>query len=97
MGSQLARAAATGSLPSFPSLEGPFLNMPQNQVALAYAKSLAALEYLQTTFDMAEIRNLLKAMPSQPDFGVLLQAELRLSYPAFEQEVANYVVKKYGT
>jgi hypothetical protein len=97
MGSQLARAVATGRLPSFPSLEGPFLNMPQDQVALAYAQSLAALEYLRTTFDMVEIRNLLKAMPSQPDFGVLLQDELHLSYPAFEQEVANYIVKKYGT
>jgi tetratricopeptide (TPR) repeat protein len=97
MGSQLARAVATGSLPSFPSLEGPFLNMPQDQVALAYAKSLAALEYLRTTFDMGEIRNLLKVMPSQPDFGVLLQDELHLSYPAFEQEVANYLLKKYGT
>jgi tetratricopeptide (TPR) repeat protein len=97
MGSQLARAVATGRLPSFPSLEGPFLNMPQDQVALAYAKSLAALEYLRTASDMVEIRNLLKAMPSQPDFGVLLQVELRLSYPDFEQEVANYIVKKYGT
>jgi tetratricopeptide (TPR) repeat protein len=97
MGSQLARAVAAGDLPSFPSLEGPFLNLPQDQVALAYAKSLAALEYLRTTFDMGEIRNLLKAMPSQPDFGVLLQDELHLSYPAFEQEVANYIVKKYGT
>jgi len=97
MGSQLARAVATGGLPSFPLLEGPFLNLPQGQVALAYAKSLAALEYLRSTFDMIEIRNLLKAMPSQPDLGVLLQDELRLSYPAFEEEVANYIVKKYGT
>ncbi len=97
MGTQLARAVATGGLPSFPALEGPFLNLPQDQVALAYAKSLAALEYLRTTFDMGEIRNLLKVMPSQPDFGVLLQDELHLTYPAFEQEVANYLVKKYGT
>jgi tetratricopeptide (TPR) repeat protein len=97
MGSQLARAVATGSLPSFPSLEGPFLNMPQDQAVLVYAKSLAALEYLRNTFDMAEIRSLLKAMPSQPDFAVLLQVELRLSYAAFEQEVANYIVRKYGT
>jgi len=96
-GLQLARAVATGRLPFFASLEGPFLNMPQDQVALAYAKSLAALEYLRTTFDMVEIRNLLKAMPAHPDFGVLLQDELRLSYPAFEQEIANYIVKKYGT
>jgi hypothetical protein len=97
MGAQLARALTTGSLPSFQALEGPFLNMPQGQAALAYAKSLAALEYLRTTFDMGEIRNLLKVMASQPDFGVLLQDELHLSYPAFEQEVANYIVKKYGT
>jgi tetratricopeptide (TPR) repeat protein len=97
MGAQLARALAAGSLPSFPALEGPFLNMPQDQVALAYAKSLAALEYLRATFDMGEIRNLLKVIPSQPDFGVLLQDELNLSYPAFEQEVANYIAKKYGT
>jgi tetratricopeptide (TPR) repeat protein len=96
-GSQLARAVATGSLPSFPSLEGPFLNIPRDQVALAYAKSLAALEYLRTTFGMGEICNLLKLMPFQPDFGVLLQRELGLSYPAFEQEVANYLQKKYGT
>jgi hypothetical protein len=97
MGSQLGRAVSSGRLPSFQSLEGPFLNMPQDQVALVYAKSLAALEYLRTTFDMGEIRNLLNAMPSQPDFGVLLQNELHLSYPAFEQEVANYLVKKYGS
>jgi hypothetical protein len=65
-------------------------------VALAYAKSLAALEYLQTNFDMGEICKMLKAMASQPDFSVILQDELHLSYPAFEQEVANYLVKKYG-
>jgi tetratricopeptide (TPR) repeat protein len=97
MGPQLARALPTGRLPSFQALEGPFLNLPQDQVGLAYAKSLAALEYLETTFDIGEIRDLLKAMPSQPDFGVLLQDALHLSYPAFEQEVANYLVKKYGT
>jgi tetratricopeptide (TPR) repeat protein len=97
MGSQLARALATGRVPSFPALEVPFLNLPQDQVVLAYAKSLAALEYLRTSFDMGEIRNLLKVMPSQPDLGVLLQDEVGLTYPAFEQEVTNYIVKKYGT
>ena len=96
LGAQLARAIATGDLPSFPALEGPFMKLPPDQVPLVYAKSLAALEYLRNTFDMGEICKLLKAMPSQPQFGVVLQDELRLSYPAFEQEVANYIVKKYG-
>jgi hypothetical protein len=77
-------------------MEGPFMNMPQDQVAFAYAKSLAALEYLRTTFDMDSIRRLLQATSSQPDFGVILQDNLHLTYPAFEQEVANYIVRKYG-
>jgi tetratricopeptide (TPR) repeat protein len=115
LGSQLARAVAAGTLPSFASLEGPsgtagtqqssssaslsgpFLSLPQDQAVLAYARSLAALEYLRNTFDMTEIRRLLKAIPSQPDFGALLQDELHLGYPAFEQDVDNYIVKKYGT
>jgi tetratricopeptide (TPR) repeat protein len=97
LGARLARAMVAGRLPSFQALEGPFLNMPQDQVALAYAKSLAAIEYLRANFGMDEIRSLLKAMPSQPDVAVLLQDQLHLSYPAFEQEVANYLVKKYGT
>jgi hypothetical protein len=97
LGARLAKAMVTGRLPSFQALEGPFLNMPQDQVALAYAKSLAAIEYLRANFGMDEIRNLLKAMPTQPDVAGLLQNQLHLSYPAFEQEVANYLVKKYGT
>jgi len=96
LGSKLAREVNTGRLPSFQSMEGPFMNMPQDQVAFAYAKSLAALEYLRTTFDMDSIRRLLQATSSQPDFGVILQDNLHLTYPAFEQEVANYIVRKYG-
>jgi hypothetical protein len=66
-------------------------------VGLAYAKSLAALEYLRDSFGLGEIRRLLKLMPATPDVNSLLQDELRLTYAAFEQEVANYIVKRYGS
>ena len=56
-----------------------------------------ALEYLRDTHGMGEIRRLLKLIPSNPDFSSILQDELRLTYPAFEQEVASYVVKRYGS
>ena len=46
---------------------------------------------------MGEIRKLLKLMPSSPDINSLLQNELRLSYPAFDHEVANYIVNRYGS
>ncbi len=97
LGTQLARAFVGDHLPPFTALESSFMGLPSDQVGLAYAKSLAALEYLRDTFGMGEVRRLLKALPGNTDLNSLLQDELRLSYPAFEQEVANYVVKRYGS
>jgi tetratricopeptide (TPR) repeat protein len=96
LGTTLARAFSTGQLPPFQALESPFASLPPDLVALVYGKSLAALEYLRDTYGMAEVRRLLRAMPSNPDLNSLFQDELQLSYPALEQEVADYVVKRYG-
>jgi hypothetical protein len=46
---------------------------------------------------MGAIRRLLKLLPASSSLDSLLQDELRLSYSAFEQEVANYIVKRYGS
>ena len=83
------------SLP-YASLEGSFVSLPSDQAVLVYAKSLAALEYLRDTFGMGEVRRMLRQMSSS-DFRTVLQDEMRMSYPTFEGEVANYVVKKYGS
>ncbi len=96
MGSQLARALVAGKGPAFASLEGPFVNLPPDQVPLAYAKSLAALEYIRDVFGMGEVRRILRQLPSS-DLSTVLQDEVRMNYSTFEAEVANYVVKKYGS
>jgi len=96
MGSQLARALASGKIPAYASLEGSFVSLPADQAILVYAKSLAALEYLRDTYGMGEVRRILRQMPSA-DFPTILQDELRMGYPAFEDEVATYVLKKYGS
>ena len=96
MGSQLARAFAAGKTPAFTALEGPFVGLSADQVPLAYAKSLAALEYLREVFGMGEVHRMLKLMPSS-DFTTVLQNEARMSYADLEEEVANYVAKKYGS
>jgi tetratricopeptide (TPR) repeat protein len=96
LGSQLARAFAANKIPTFASLEGSFMGMPPDQVALAYAKSLAALEYLKETRGMTGIRRLLQLIASNPDMDSLFQNEIHLNYEAFEHEVANYIVSRYG-
>ena len=94
LGTQLARAFS--SLPAYAALEASFLDLPGDQVGLAYAKSLAGLEYLRDTYGLGEIRRLLKALAANPDFNSLL-GELRLTYPALEREVGAYVEKRYGS
>jgi hypothetical protein len=96
LGSQLARALAAGKIPAYASLEGSFVSLPPDQASLVYAKSLAALEYLRDAFGMGEVRRMLRQMPSS-DFSAVLQDEVRMNYSNFEEEVANYVVKKYGS
>jgi tetratricopeptide (TPR) repeat protein len=95
LGNQLTRALAAGKIPEYAALEGPFVDLPTDQATLVYAKSLAALEYLRDSFGMGEIQRMLRQMPST-DFSTVLQTETRLTYPEFEQEVASYVMKKYG-
>ena len=97
LGTQLARSFLHDHLPPFSALETSFLDLPADQVGLAYAKSLAALEYLRDTYGLGAIRRLLKLMPTNPSVNDLLQDELRLNYMMFEQEVANYIVKRYGS
>jgi tetratricopeptide (TPR) repeat protein len=97
LGTQLARAFIDDRVPSFAKLEGPFMGLSNDQVGLAYAKSLAALEYLRDTFSMGEVRRLLKLFPASSSVDSLFQDELRLSYSDFDQEVANYIVKRYGS
>ena len=96
LGSQLARSMTAGKIPAYSSLEGSFVGLPADQAILAYAKSLAALEYLRDTFGMGEVRRMLRQMATM-DFNAVLQDEVRMSYPAFEDEVTRYILKKYGS
>jgi heme oxygenase len=83
-------------LPQYSALETSFIDLPQDQVGLAYAKSLAALEYLRDSQGLGEIDRLLKGISASSSFARLLQNELRLSYSDIEQEVGAYVEKRYG-
>jgi tetratricopeptide (TPR) repeat protein len=96
MDALLARALASGQSLPFETLETSFLDLPKEKVGMAYLKSLAAVEYLRDTFGMAEIRRLLKLIPTQPDFSALLESETRLDYAQLEQNLAAYMTKRAG-
>jgi tetratricopeptide (TPR) repeat protein len=94
LGTALARNYA--DLPSFLSLEKPFTGLAPTAVPLAYAKSLAALEYLRDTGGRVEIQRFLKLMANEPQIEGLLQTELRMGYAEFDQAVGAYLARRYG-
>jgi tetratricopeptide (TPR) repeat protein len=95
-GTELARWMATGQAPPYSALEGSFMNLPDTQAKQAYAKSLAALEYLRDAHGLVEIRQMLRLIAAKPDFGSILQQELQVTYPQFEAEVTAHLVQQYG-
>ncbi len=97
VGAPLARALASGQIPPLSRLESSFANIPPEQVTLAYAESLAAVEYLRDTQGLGELRRLLRALAGNPNFEDLLGQELRSNYSEFQHDVAQYVEKRYGS
>jgi tetratricopeptide (TPR) repeat protein len=96
VGKQLAVAMAAGQTPPFSSLQGSFLNLSQRQAVLAYAESLAAVEYFRDTYGMAGIQRMLGLMRSQRDFSVLLQGEFNMTYSILLRNVTDYLERRYG-
>ena len=94
-GGKLARAFR--DTPKLSELEGSFLGFQREIVGLAYAKSLAAVEYLHDTYGIVEIRQLLKSMSATADLSSILQSEFRFTYSGLEDAVAGYVQKRYGS
>jgi tetratricopeptide (TPR) repeat protein len=95
-GAELAHFMATGQAPPYSGIEGSFMKLPDTQAKQAYAKSLAALEYLRDAHGMTEIRQMLRLMVSNPEFSSILQQELQLTYSRFEEEVTAYILQRYG-
>lgn len=96
-GSQLARLFSSGKLPAYKDLETSFMSLPPDEVAPAYAKSLAALEFIRENYGMVEVRQMLREMATRRDIGSLIESDLRMTYPDFETAVASYIEKKYGS
>ncbi len=96
-GTQLSRAFAEGHALPLSALEAPFYKLSAAQAGLAYAESLAALEFIRDRYGMGEIRRLLRRMGTHPNFPSLLEDELRLNYAGLTQAVAGFVEQRYGS
>jgi tetratricopeptide (TPR) repeat protein len=78
------------------SLETSFLGLDTNSAAIAYAESLAAVEYINDTYGMSDVRRLLQRIGDGASTEAALRTTFNTGYGQFQEDIATYLTSKYG-
>ncbi len=96
IGAALAEHSAAGRFIPLRSLEGSFMGMGLGQAALAYAESLAAVDYLVRTNGMGDVERLLERLPTAISFEEAMRETLRLDYEELDENLKKYLIQQFG-
>ena len=95
-GRPLARLFAAEREIPYNALEGSFANFSSMQATVAYAESLAAVEYINGTYGMSDLRRILERIGDGSVPEVALRNTIHSDYGHLQTEVAKYLATKYG-
>jgi len=95
-GRTLAQLFTSGSQLHLNGLEGPFNSFSTQQAVVAYAESLAAVEYIRDTYGMSDVVRILERIGQGSKTEAAMRATLHSGYASLEEEMARYLKKTYG-
>jgi hypothetical protein len=95
-GSLLARLFITHHEVPLNLLETSFINLNTNEAAIAYAESIAAVEYIDDTYGMSDVRSILERIGQGASVESALRATLNVGYQQFEEDIGTFLKSKYG-
>jgi hypothetical protein len=78
------------------ALEGGFMRFSPIKASLAYDESLAAVEYVNDTYGMSDLRRILERLGQGSSTEAALRATIHSDYGQLQDEVAKYLSSKYG-
>jgi tetratricopeptide (TPR) repeat protein len=96
-GRALARLFSSGSQIPLNGLEGSFNRFPTQQAVVAYAESLAAVEYIRDTYGMSDVVRILERIGEGSSAEAALRSTIHSGYSSLEEEMTQYLKKTYGT
>lgn len=77
-------------------LEGSFMRLSNGQANVAYAESLAAVEYISDTYGMSDVQRILQRIGEGSSAEAALRATVHADYGQLESEVGHFLTTKYG-
>jgi Flp pilus assembly protein TadD len=97
LGVRLASLYAAGQQIPLNRLEGSFLSYGQAEASVAYAESLAAVEYIRTIYGMSDVARILVRLGQGESIEAALHNTIHGGYAQLENEITGYLKKNYGT
>ena len=80
----------------FNTLEGSFMRLSPMEAMLAYDESLAAVEYINATYGMSDLRRVLERLAQGSSTEAALRSTIHSDYGQLETEVGKYLNDHYG-
>ena len=77
-------------------LEGSFMRFNNLEATVAYAESLAAVEYISDTYGMSDVQRILQRLGEGSSSEAALRGTIHSDYGQLETEVGHYLSSKYG-
>jgi len=95
-GHRLAQLFATGNEIPFNMLEGSLMNFSAAEATVAYAESLAAVEYIRDAYGMNEVTRILGLLAQGSSIEAALRATVHSDYRQLRDEMARGLNERYG-
>ena len=95
-GPRLAALYASGRQVPLNQLEGEFQGYSSAEASVAYAESLAAVEYIRATYGMSDLARLLQRLGEGQSVESALRSTVHAGYAELETEITSYLKKNYG-
>jgi tetratricopeptide (TPR) repeat protein len=96
VGPRLASLFIAGRHIPLNQLEGSFQTYSIGEASVAYAESLAAVEYIRTSHGMSDLAGILARLGQGESIETSLRNTIHLGYAQLESEITNYLRKSYG-
>jgi hypothetical protein len=96
-GPRLAALYASGRQVPLNQLEGEFQGYSSSEASVAYAESLAAVEYIRATYGMSDLARLLQRLGEGQSVESALRSTVHAGYAELETEITSYLKKNYGS
>ena len=95
-GRVLAQLFAAGAETPYNMLEGSFMNLSTPEATIAYAESLAAVEFIRDAYGMGDVQRILERLSQGSLAEAALRGTIHSDYRQLRDEMTRWLTDRYG-